>query len=175
MDVAKLTFDVAYARYDATKYDRLKVWAVSCNGTQQLLYDKSGSALATVTDQTTFFTPTNCSQWRTETIDLSAYANKTVELVFEDIGGWGNRLFLDNILIQELGVSPLCTQMTSIANGNWNDSSTWSCGRIPSILDPIIVGHNISVSGIGYCKNVSYLTGGRLSFLLEGNLKVNSP
>jgi hypothetical protein len=175
MDVAKLTFDVAYARYDATKFDRLKVWAVSCNGTQQLLYDKSGSTLATVPDQTTLFTPTDCSQWRTETIDLSAFANKTVEIIFEDIGGWGNRLFLDNILIQELGVSPPCTQMTSITNGNWNDASTWSCGRIPSILDPIIVGHNVSVSGIGFCKNVSYLTGGRLIFLLGANLKVNSP
>jgi hypothetical protein len=52
MDFAKLTFDVAYARYDATKYDRLKVWAVSCTGVQTLLYDKSGITLATAPDET---------------------------------------------------------------------------------------------------------------------------
>lgn len=108
MDVAKLSFDVAYARYDATKFDQLRIWGISCNGTQQLLYDKSGSILATSPDQTSLFTPADCSQWRNETINLSAFAGQTVELVFENIGGWGNRLFLDNILIQEVGVSPPC-------------------------------------------------------------------
>ena len=175
MDVAKLSFDIAYARYDATKFDRLKVYAKTCDGNPQLIYDKAGSDLATAPDQTTLFTPANCSQWRTENINLSAFVGKTIELIFEDVGGWGNRLFLDNILIQEVGVSPPCTQMTSIANGNWNDESTWSCGRIPSIFDSIIVGHNVSVSGTGFCKNVSYLNNGRVNLLLGGNLKVNSP
>lgn len=110
MDFARLTFDVAYARYDALKFDKLRVWAISCDGTQQLLYDKSGSTLATAPDQTGLFTPADCSQWRKETVNLSAYAGKTVELVFEDVGGWGNRLFLDNILIQETGVSPPCPE-----------------------------------------------------------------
>ncbi len=103
-DAAQLNFDVAYARYDAVKFDRLKVYAVSCTGTQQLIYDKSGGTLATVPDQTTPFTPTDCNQWRSETINLSAFAGKPVELIFEDVGGFGNRLFLDNILIQELGI-----------------------------------------------------------------------
>lgn len=103
MDAAQLSFDVAYARYDATKFDRLKVYAIKCDGAQQLIYDKLGSTLATAPDQTTLFTPTNCNQWRSETINLSAYAGKTIELIFEGVGGWGNRLFLDNILIQELG------------------------------------------------------------------------
>lgn len=114
MDVAKLTFDVAYARYDATKFDKLRVWAISCDGTQQLLYDKSGSTLATAPDQTSLFTPADCSQWRNETINLSGYAGKTIELVFEDVGGWGNRLFLDNILIQEVGLSPPCPQTQTL-------------------------------------------------------------
>ena len=102
MDFAKLTFDVAYARYDATKFDRLRVWAVNCNGSSDIVYDKQGSNLATAPDQTTLFTPSDCTQWRTETINLSDYVGKTIELVFEDVGGWGNQLFLDNILIQEL-------------------------------------------------------------------------
>ena len=128
MDFAKLSFDVAYARYDASKFDRLKVYAISCNGTQQLIYDKAGSTLATAPDQTTLFTPTDCSQWRNEVIDLNAFAGKTVELVFEDVGGWGNRLFLDNILIQEIDISPPCpnTQTFSgnLTAGKYNAATT---------------------------------------------------
>lgn len=103
MDIATLTFDLAYARYDTTRADRLRIWVVACDGTQQLVYDKVGSTLATVPDQTALFTPTACNQWRKETINLSAFAGRTVQLVFEDVGGYGNRLFLDNILIQEAG------------------------------------------------------------------------
>ena len=128
MDFAKLSFDVAYARYDASKFDRLKVYAVSCSGTQQLIYDKSGSILATVPDQTSLFTPTDCSQWRTESIDLNVYAGKTVELIFEDVGGFGNRLFLDNILIQEVDISPPCpnaqTFSGNITAGKYNAANT---------------------------------------------------
>ncbi|MEZ4903648.1 MAG: hypothetical protein R2822_18750 [Spirosomataceae bacterium] len=117
LDVVQLTFEVAYARYDATKFDQLRVWVVSCDGSQQLIFDKSGSSLATAPDQTTLFTPANCSQWRKETINLSAYAGKAVELVFENISGWGNRLFLDNILVQEVSASPPCPD-TYIFSGN---------------------------------------------------------
>jgi hypothetical protein len=128
MDSASLTFDVAYARYDAVKFDKLRVWGISCDGTQQLLYDKSGSTLATAPDQTGLFTPADCSQWRKETINLSGYASKTLELVFEDVGGWGNRLFLDNILIQETGASPPCpdTRLVSgiITTGKYDAATT---------------------------------------------------
>ncbi len=103
MDVATLTFDLAYARYNAIRADQLRIWVVACDGTQQLVYDKTGSDLATVPDQTDLFTPTACNQWRKETVNLSAFAGRTVQLVFEDVGGYGNRLFLDNILIQETG------------------------------------------------------------------------
>jgi hypothetical protein len=115
MDYAKLSFDVAYARYDASKFDRLKVYAISCDGSQQLIYDKAGSTLATAPDQTSFFTPIDCNQWRNESINLSAFAGKTVELVFENVGGWGNRLFLDNILIQEIDISPPCPNSQSFS------------------------------------------------------------
>lgn len=115
MDIAKLTFDVAYARYDAAQFDKLRVWVVSCDGTQQLVYDKSGTALATAPDQTSLFTPADCSQWRNESVNLSAYAGKTIELVFENVGGWGNRLFLDNILIQETGGAPPCPDIQTLS------------------------------------------------------------
>ncbi len=117
-DAAQLSFDVAYARYDNTKFDRLKVYAITCNGTQTPLYDKSGSSLATVLDQTTLFTPTACNQWRKETLDLSAFAGKKIEIVFEDIGGNGNRLFLDNIKIYETKVD--CPNMRTLPEDSLN-------------------------------------------------------
>jgi Hydrazine synthase alpha subunit middle domain len=125
-DVAQLSFDVAYARYDASKFDRLKVYAVSCTGVQTLIYDKSGSILATAPDQTALFTPADCSQWRSETINLSVFAGKSVELVFEDIGGFGNRLFLDNILVQESGIPCPNAQVFSgnIMAGKYDAGST---------------------------------------------------
>lgn len=101
LDFAKLSFDVAYARYSPTRFDRLRVKAVCCDGTEEIVYDKSSSDLATAPDQTAIFTPTGCGQWRTECINLTKYAGKTVEIVFEVIGGYGNRLFLDNIKLNE--------------------------------------------------------------------------
>ena len=124
MDVAKLTFDVAYARYDAAKFDRLRVWAVNCaTSVQTLIYDKQGSTLATAPDQTGLFTPTDLTQWRNETVNLSPYIGKTLELVFEDVGGFGNRLFIDNILIQEvaINVQVLPLELVSFSGKEEND------------------------------------------------------
>ncbi len=101
LDDVKLSFDVAYARYSATKFDRLRLVVIGCDGTSEVVYDKSGSELATAPDQTALFQPTSCAQWRTECVNLTAYAGKTVELVFENINGFGNRLFLDNVHVLE--------------------------------------------------------------------------
>jgi hypothetical protein len=122
MDYARLTFNLAYARYDAVKFDRLKIWAKPCGGTEVLVYDKMGSDLATAPDQTTTFSPTDCSQWRKETVNLSAFAGKTVELIFEDVGGNGNKLFLDNIKIEEIDAGvPLVTK--AILQGAYNTTT----------------------------------------------------
>jgi len=94
-----LTFDVAYAQYNNTFSDNLKIIIDVCNGLPDTLYDKSSSVLATAPDITTAFVPTDCSQWRNETIDLSAYDGETITLIFENNSGWGNWLYLDNITI----------------------------------------------------------------------------
>lgn len=116
MDEVKLSFDVAYARHSAARFDRLRVRVLSCDGAEEVVYDKAGSDLATAPDQTALFTPADCSQWRTECINLTAYAGKTVELVFENISGFGNRLFLDNVKILELDAGvPLPTFSGDVA------------------------------------------------------------
>lgn len=149
MDFAKLTFDVAYARNDAVKFDRLKVYAIKCDGTQQLIYDKAGSTLATAPDQTTSFTPTDCSQWRSESINLNAFAGKTVELVFENIGGWGNRLFLDNILIQEVDILPPCPN-TQTFSGNLTAGKYDAAATITTqngVSTRVLAGTNVTFNG----------------------------
>jgi hypothetical protein len=98
--VALLLFDVAHARYK-TSNDGLKVYLLSeCNSdinSGVLIYDKSGSTLATTADSNTAFVPTTANQWRTEAIDFAAYAGQKVQLAFVGVNDWGNNLYLDNV------------------------------------------------------------------------------
>jgi hypothetical protein len=64
--------------------------------------------------------------------------------------------------------------MATIAAGNWNDPNTWSCGKVPTYNDPVSIGHIISVSGTGFCKNITYKLGGKVDVLGGGILKVNT-
>jgi len=95
-----LYFDVAYARWGSGYSDSLQVVVSSdCFATEQVLYFKGGEILATSPDNQSFFTPTN-DQWRTDSVDLSAYNNQgNIQIAFRNIGDWGNCLYLDNILI----------------------------------------------------------------------------
>jgi hypothetical protein len=96
-----LTFDVAYARYDATYSDTLIVAINSdCGTTYTPVYFKGGTDLATAPDATALFVPT-AAQWRTETIDLSAYDGAShVRVAFLNFSGYGQQVFVDNINIQ---------------------------------------------------------------------------
>ncbi len=97
----QLYFDVSYARYSASFQDGLKVYiSDDCGMTYaHLVYDKLGSDLATVSDQTTAFSPQAASDWRTEIIDLSPYSGSIIRIAFEGLNGYGNNLYLDNIRI----------------------------------------------------------------------------
>jgi len=94
-----LTFDVAYARYDSTFEDALRVdISTDCGATfTPTGYYKLGLGLATVGDQNGLWTPLNASEWRNDTINLNAYVGNDVQLKFVNINGYGNSLFIDNI------------------------------------------------------------------------------
>jgi len=93
-----ITFDVAYASYDATFCDALEVAVSTDNGNNYTaIYYRSCSTLATAPNNTSLFTPTS-TQWRTETIDLSAYDNtNNIKIGFKNESGYGQQLFIDNI------------------------------------------------------------------------------
>ncbi len=97
----QLFFDVAYAPYSNDYFDGLKVNVITCNGEVTSVYSKFGIDLATASATTDAFYPATCEEWRKETIDMSAFDGQTITLEFENVGGYGNKVYLDNILLDE--------------------------------------------------------------------------
>lgn len=95
-----MKFDVAYAQYNAAYVDQLDVMASSdCGSSWTNVYSKSAGTLATNGGSmvTSAFTPT-ATQWRTETVSLSAFAGQpSVMIKFVATSGYGNNLYVDNI------------------------------------------------------------------------------
>lgn len=96
---AQMTFDVAYAPYNAANFDGLEVLvSTNCGGTFTSVYSKSNTTLATApATGNVAFVPTT-AQWRTETIDLTSFVGQgNVIIAFKNLSGYGNNLYVDNI------------------------------------------------------------------------------
>ncbi|WP_428657533.1 hypothetical protein [Runella sp.] len=39
----------------------------------------------------------------------------------------------------------VCTTMYTLKEGNWNDPSVWSCGRLPTQNDKVEINHTVTV------------------------------
>lgn len=104
---AQLRFDIAYAMYPGITGDGLKVYALrGCNPDLSqaiLLYDKSGSSLATAPTTSNAFTPANATQWRKpEILSLGLLTGADAwQIAFIGRNGYGNNLYLDNAIITE--------------------------------------------------------------------------
>ena len=100
---ATLTFDVAHKQYSASASERLEVYiSTDCGANWTSIYDESSPTLATVAGYTgnTAYTP-SAAQWRTETVNLSAYAAQTnVFIKFKATSDYGNNVYVDKINIQ---------------------------------------------------------------------------
>ena len=138
---AQLEFDVAYAPYNGTLFDQLDVLiSTDCGQSYTPIYSAAGTALQTEPAQTGAYTAPTV--WRTETIDLTAYiGNPKVDIIFRNISGYGQYLYLDNINLTGVGgctnpdvpvvnSSPttICDGNTATLNisGNLNDATAWS-------------------------------------------------
>lgn len=115
---ATLTFDVAYARYNNTYFDRLDVLVSNdCGQTFTQVYSKSGSTLATDPDQTTAYT--SPATWRNETVDLTPFIGSSkVEIKLRGISGYGQYVHIDNVNI---------TGIVSSATADFNPSGSNVC------------------------------------------------
>lgn len=125
---ASLTFDVAYA-WNGAYYDTLKVLVSgNCGRTFTQVYKKTSTALATAPINTGAFTPTS-AQWRKETIDLSGYDGNSVQVVFVNVAGWSNFLYLDNIGITTSGTtSTNSITLSSLAQSSFCPGASLSVG-----------------------------------------------
>jgi hypothetical protein len=98
-----MLFDVAYARYDAGYDDRLTIEVSPDCGSNFVTsgYDKASLALNTMPTGVNHinFAPATASQWRRDTVSLSAYGGQTAIIRFTDISDYGNNLYVDNINI----------------------------------------------------------------------------
>jgi N-acetylneuraminic acid mutarotase len=70
--------------------------------------------------------------------------------------------------------TPACTETYSVASGNWNTTSTWSCNQVPITTDVVnLYGHTVNLIGNGFAKNVIYNQNGNIQFGVLGKLFLN--
>ena len=101
LDSPKLYFDIAYAKYSSANYERLKVYMHSDCNADTVLYNKAGSALQTNTSSQTEDWYPSPLDWKTRSLDLRSFIGDTIYFRFEVENGYGNNLFIDNIIVKD--------------------------------------------------------------------------
>jgi hypothetical protein len=100
VDSLIVTFDLAHKNYPGFD-DGLSVLASSNCGTSFVAtgYNKSGATLATAGSSTANYTVPAPGDWRTERVAIggAAIASGSTVVAFQDLNGYGNNIFLDNI------------------------------------------------------------------------------
>jgi hypothetical protein len=103
----QLVFDVAYVRYGEGYSDSLAVYvSYDCGETLEQIYFKGGSELAVDDDFGSDFWTPSASQWRRDTTAIFSISSPETDLVFvfENHNGYGQPIYVDNILISSEGV-----------------------------------------------------------------------
>ncbi len=111
-----LNFRVAYAPYFDGNYfiDSLKVLLTNnCSKTYKTIFRSGGAELSTTSSglgpgnlyEYDPFTPQNCEEWRHVSLDLSEYEGQYVTISFLNQSGYGNNMYLDDILLEGMTVS----------------------------------------------------------------------
>ena len=162
---ASLSFEYAYRRYDVGYQDSLAIDVSTDCGltwTRVVVYKEDGTgSWNTGTDLTSYFTPSSASDWCggsnpvCPTVDLSAFLGSNgVKVRFANINGYGNVIYLDNILVSgQLSAQPsanftvsqpvVCEQGTTKLNDlSSNNPDTWSWTITPSAGVSFINGTN---------------------------------
>ncbi|GBL35371.1 hypothetical protein EMGBS15_09660 [Filimonas sp.] len=143
----KLKFDVAYQVFSGYSDSLAVLVSTDCGATFTKVYQKGGTVLSSAGSGGNNFVPT-AAQWRTDSVLLNSFTGQqNVLIAFQNINGYGNKLYLDNINITGICTAPalpaisatstnLCIgQSTTItvASGSLNSALNWnwysgSCG-----------------------------------------------
>jgi hypothetical protein len=67
--------------------------------------------------------------------------------------------------------------ISSVQNGNWNDPTTWNCGRIPIHLDIVNVRHAIAVpeNYTANARQIRFESSARLQYGLQARMRLAIP
>lgn len=172
---ASLSFDYAYAQYQQGTNDGLRVLVSSVcdfSGSPVVIFDKSGSSLATATATSSSFTPT-ASQWTTSVISLNQFIGQKIQIAFEGINDYGNNLYLDN-------VSVLNNPLTSFVLSALVSPSPVSC---TANVSPVITVKNMGNTNINSFtvnvyvngqKTTQQVTAASLDFAVTKNFTLSS-
>lgn len=80
--------------------------------------------------------------------------------------------------ILSTGTECECTNMFSVKTGNWNDSTLWSCGRVPNLLDEVLIKKSQIVDLLsgqtGTAKTIKLESGAILSIPFGANLTLSN-
>jgi PKD repeat protein len=125
--VPALSFDHSYQRYTNYNYDSLYVsYTQNCNANPPAsawirIGAFSGPNFTTVADDSTYFIPSDSSQWcqtncRTINLPSAIIGASNVRFRFEAVNRWGNNLYIDNIRITGNGIKPIAGFRTSSQN-----------------------------------------------------------
>jgi len=134
LQLAFLSFEYAYARYPNVNLDSLLVivstkcdFQFGAEG-QDVIFRNGGADLATSNTTSAFYIPGGEADWRSVSINLSAYLGEPyVQIAFVGLNGYGNNLYLDN-------VSLIISEQEDIALERIVSPSLVSCNQRPQVL-----------------------------------------
>lgn len=115
-----MTFDLSYQLKASVFNDSIRVWVRNgCSGKfDQLVYHKGPVQLKT-TNKTFVpeWIPTDGSDWRRDSIDLSQFAGSgSIMIKIESVNNSGNNLYLDNVNVFDAGGPVFVKENTEVLN-----------------------------------------------------------
>ena len=107
LDGVKISFDVAYTYFEglfSNNYDSLQVGYLDpCSGQKTILWKEGGVQLSTADPTDALFIPAGDEEWKSvETYIANFDGIDLAQFFIEGIAGSGNRLYLDNIQIENI-------------------------------------------------------------------------
>jgi hypothetical protein len=126
-----LKFKVAYRQFPGYSDTLLIKISTDCGNTfNNIIYNKGGNELATASYIFSEFTPASTTEWRTETIDLSAFYGQNIIISFVGVNNYGNNLYIDDVEVSTLKLNYLAVDATSVSETYTDLGST---GNIISV------------------------------------------